>query len=156
MFGIKGMYEGKDYLIFNNSLIDNNKNKDDEIDEENLKNIEKLKYFSTMPQYEQKSKEWLEQRKGYIGGSEAGSLLGINKHESQYKYLERKLDENYTFINFEMVYHGNKHEDTAKHIYEALTNTHINEYGFIPAPDKNGKKSFYGASPDGIISEYKK
>ena len=46
MFGIKGMYEGKDYLIFNNSLIDNNKNKDDEIDEENLKNIEKLKYFS--------------------------------------------------------------------------------------------------------------
>lgn len=155
MFGIKGMYEGKDYLIFNNSLIDNNKNKDDEINEENLKNIEKLKYFSTMPQYEQKSKEWLEQRKGYIGGSEAGSLLGINKHEPQYKYLERKLDENYTFINFEMVYHGNKHEDTAKHIYEALTNTHINEYGFIPAPDKNGKKSFYGASPDGIISEYK-
>lgn len=155
MFGIKGMYEGNDYIIFNNSLIDDNRNTDDKLNKQNLKDIEKLKYFSTMPQYEQKSKEWLEQRKGYIGGSEAGSLLGVNKHEPQYKYLERKIDENYTFINFEMVYHGNKYEDAAKHIYEALTNTYVNEYGFIPAQDKEGRKAIFGASPDGIISEYK-
>lgn len=153
--GIKGMYNGNDYIIFNNSLIDINKDNDDILTEQNIKDIKKLKYFSTLPQYEQKSKEWLEQRKGYIGGSEAGSILGVNHYEPQYKYLEKKLDDNYQFINFEMVYHGNKHEDSAKHIYEALTNTHINEYGFIPAPDRNGKKAIFGASPDGIISEFK-
>lgn len=155
VFGIDGMYEGEDYIIFNNLLIDYKKNEDDELSQQNKEDIEKLKYFATLPQYEQKSKEWLEQRKGYIGGSEAGSLLGMNKHEPQYKYLERKIDDNYQFINFEMVYHGNKHEDTAKHIYEALTNTHVYEYGFIPGPSKNGIKTIFGASPDGIVSEYK-
>lgn len=153
-FNIPGMYEGEDYIIFNEELIDTNINNDDKLTKEHNKIKEQLKYFDSIPQYEQKSKEWLEQRKGYIGGSEAGSLLGMNKHETQYKYLERKIDENYQFINFEMVYHGNKHEDTAKLIYECLTNTHVNEYGFIPY-NGNDYKKIFGASPDGIVSEYK-
>ncbi len=152
-FNIPGMYEGIDYIIINDSLIDKNNN-DDNLNEKHIRIKEKLDYFNTIPQYEQKSKEWLEQRKGYIGGSEAGSLLGMNHYEPQYKYLEKKIDENYQFINFEMVYHGNKHEDTAKLIYESLTNTHVNEYGFIPFNGNEFKKIF-GASPDGIVSEFK-
>jgi putative phage-type endonuclease len=151
---IKNLNYGKD-LIFNNSLIDKNYGKDDEITEEKYNKMKKkLDFYDALPQYEQKSINWLNQRRNYICGSEAGSVLGLNSHEDQYEYLLNKISENNKFINFELVYHGNKHEDDAKHVYEALTNTHVSEYGFIPGC-RNEKISIYGASPDGIVSCYK-
>ena len=152
---IKNLNYGND-LIFNNDLIDTKYGKDDDIIEEKYnKSKERLEYFEALPQYEQKSVNWLNQRKNYICGSEAGSVLGYNDHEAQYEYFLNKINENNSkFINFELVYHGNKHEDDAKHVYEALTNTHVLEYGFIPGV-RNKKISIYGASPDGIVSCYK-
>ena len=57
-FNIPGMYEGEDYIIFNEELIDTNIDNDDKLTKEHNKIKEQLKYFDSIPQYEQKSKEW--------------------------------------------------------------------------------------------------
>ena len=51
-FNIPGMYEGEDYIIFNEDLIDTNINNDDKLTKEHNKIKEQLKYFDSIPQYE--------------------------------------------------------------------------------------------------------
>ena len=80
---------------------------DDEISESNKVIDEQLKYWKQLPQYPQKSKEWLNQRSMYIGGSESGAALGVNHYEPVYKFIWKKL-ETIPFTDFTAVYHGNK------------------------------------------------
>jgi len=56
-----------------------------------------------------------------------------------------------TFQNNEATYHGKKHEDIAKLIYEYRMNVRIKEFGMVEHPDVK----CIGASPDGIVTPFK-
>lgn len=157
----------ENYIILDNipKLTSNTTDKeqyDDELTEYNNTKSLICNYWKSIPQFEQKSNEWLNQRKNYIGGSEAGAILGYNHYEPQFKAIEKKLI-TIPIINKIHTYHGNKYEDVAILIYEWLRNVRIDNYGFLPhnlLPNNinvNNRKdiNFIGASPDGIISDYK-
>ena len=63
--------------------------------------------------------------------------------------IVKKLRE--TFQNNEFTYHGKKHEDIAKLIYEYRMNIRVKEFGMVAHP----KYNFLGASPDGIACPHK-
>ena len=156
-------YLNNSYIIFDNiPELKSFDNKDDELTDYNINKSLICNYWKSIPQFEQKSDEWLNQRKHYIGGSEAGAFLGYNHYEPQYKAIQKKLI-NIPIINKIHTYHGNKYEDVAILVYEWLRNIRVDSYGFLPhniLPNNikvNNRKNinFIGASPDGITSDYK-
>lgn len=141
------------YIIIDNDRVNTLiENKDDVITQtvnDNQNIIEKLKQY---PQYEQKSKEWFEQRKHRIGGSESACVLDMNHFEPQYNFIKKKISDVPFVMNFKNLYWGNATEMAAIHLYEYLYNVSIDEYGFLP----HETLSFIGASPDGIVGKYKR
>ncbi len=97
----------------------------------------------------QRSPEWYVQRDGKITASDAGVVIGENKYEQPYRMIVKKTRE--TFQNNEATYHGKKHEDIAKLIYEYRMNVHVHEFGMVP----HETVTCIGASPDGIVTPYK-
>lgn len=142
-----------DYIIINqniNDLADNEYQFNDKQNKESIRCKKIIKYLKTLPKSEQKSFAWIRTRRNYLGGSEAGTIISANKYEPYYKIILKKVHE-IPFLNFAATYVGNKYENTAKAVYEFITNTIVDEYGFVP----HRTISFIGASPDGIVSEYK-
>lgn len=141
-----------DYIIINvpgNSVNDVKQYNDPET-EDIIKFRNTVRKLKEIPKHEQKSIQWLKQRSQFIGGSEAGTLIDANHYEPYYKLIVKKISE-VPFLNFSAVYVGNKYETIATMLYEYLMNVRVDEYGFIP----HNNISFIGASPDGIIGEYK-
>jgi len=145
MIGPKGTY-----IIVNDNRIDTlNEEKDDEnINKEIWKQIDHLKSF---PQFEQKSKEWLIQRRERIGGSESAACLGLNHYEPQYNFIRKKIRYE-PFPTTKIIWWGNATEDVARELYEYLYNVQVEEYGSLPHETYN----FIAASPDGIVGRYKR
>ncbi len=139
------------YIIVNNNRIDTlNEDKDDEnINKEIWKQIDHLK--NDFPQYEQKSREWLIQRRERIGGSESGACLGYNHYEPQYNFIRKKIKYE-PFKTTPVIWWGNATEDVARELYEYLYNVQVEEYGSLP----HEKYNFIAASPDGIVGKYKR
>jgi putative phage-type endonuclease len=98
----------------------------------------------------QRSPGWYLQRDGKITASDAGTVIGENKYEQPYKMILKKLRE--TFQNNEFTYHGKKYELIATLIYEYRFDVHTEEFGMVGHEQYN----FLGASPDGIVSQYKR
>lgn len=138
------------YIIVNDNRINTlNEDKDDDnIDKTIWKQIEHLKSY---PQYEQKSKEWLIQRRERIGGSESAACLGLNHYEPQYNFIKKKIKYE-PFVTSEIIWWGNATEDVARELYEYLYNVQVEEYGSLPHEIYN----FIAASPDGIVGKYKR
>ena len=138
------------YIIVNNNRINtlNDDKDDDNIDKTIWDKIEHLKSF---PQYEQKSKEWLIQRRERIGGSESAACLGCNHYEPQYNFIRKKV-KRVPFETTEIIWWGNATEDVARELYEYLYNVQVEEYGSLP----HEKYNFIAASPDGIVGKYKR
>lgn len=112
-----------------------------------FENIEK---FNIIENIEQKSQEWLEERKQLIAASESGYLLGIKGFGTMLNYLCGKigLPTNQNKLAYkESIQHGNIFEDVSRIIYESRNNVIVREYGLI----KSNKNPILGASPDGII-----
>lgn len=145
---IDGVNDTDDYKL--TDFADNDNQFDDIIDDDSKKREELLDYWKSLEQYEQKSMDWLKQRSQYLGGSEAGAVLGVNHYEPQYKIIWKKL-ETIPFGDFTAVYHGNKYEDVAIMVYEWIFNIKVDEYGFLP----HRTIKWMGASPDGITSSFK-
>lgn len=99
---------------------------------------------------EQRSKEWFEMRDGKITASDGGTVIDLNHHEPQYKFILKKTI-GLPFISNVFVYHGKKLEEIAVMIYEYRMNVKCEEFGLIGHP----KYKFLGASPDSIVSQYK-
>ena len=137
------------YIIANNTRININNDKDDDDIDKSI--WDKLNYLQSIPQYEQKSKEWLEQRKNRIGGSESAACLGLNHYETQYNFIKHKVLTK-PFITTNIIWWGNATEDVARNLYEYLYDVKVDEYGSIPSSEY----SFIAASPDGIVSKYKR
>lgn len=122
----------------------------DIIDKDIERRAKMLNYFLKIEYYDQKSKEWIQQRESKITASDIGCVLGENNYEATYKFIIKKVSKLPFKGNMNM-YHGNKYENVAAMIYEYRMNVRIKEFGLI----EHLNIKFLGASPDGIISEFK-
>ena len=112
---------------------------------------EQVKYLTTLPHYEQKSKEWYEMRQTMLSASDWGTILGVNSYAKPDSVLLKKCGEESFFPKVAMsaMAWGNKYEDVAISIYEHRNQTKVYEFGCIRHPFID----HLGASPDGITNE---
>ena len=109
------------------------------------------KYIESQPQYEQKSQEWLNQRKNYITASSGAEAIGESKYKTMKSFAIDKAGLGKPFKENANVWHGKKSETIATCIFEEIFNVKIGEFGLIPHLRKDGTHiPFLGASPDGI------
>lgn len=99
---------------------------------------------------EQRTPEWFKMRDGKITASDGGTVVNMNHHEAQFKFILKKTM-NPPFLSNEFVHHGKKYEDVATAIYEYRMNVLTDEFGLIGHPVYD----FLGASPDRICTKYK-
>ena len=100
---------------------------------------------------EQRSPEWFAMRNNKITASDAGMVLGLNKYEAQYQFVLNKVFGK-EFISNEFCYHGKKFEQVVTMYYEYNYDVIVDEFGLLG----HSKYDFLGASPDGIVSKYKR
>jgi len=93
---------------------------------------------------------WYEMRNGKITASDGGTVLDVNSHEAQYKFILKKTTD-VPFLSNKFVHHGKKYEEIATIIYEYRMNVSTSEFGLICHP----KYKFLGASPDRICNHFK-
>ena len=89
-------------------------------------------------------------RDGKITASDGGTVVDVNHHEQQYKFVLKKTTDT-PFLANEFCHHGKKYEDVATMIYEYRMNVLTDEFGLIGHP----KYDFLGASPDRICTRFK-
>lgn len=138
----------------NNILLDNCKDYFTKLEES-------ISYLDNHPFYEQKSDEWLSQRKTMLTGTDAGKViairLGKEKEEKLFQIAKDKLDmkkilqvaniSHFKITAYAMT-HGNIYEDVSLAIYESRNKVKVKEYGLI----KSNNSNFIGASPDGVVT----
>jgi len=98
----------------------------------------------------QRSPEWFQMRETMITASDGGVIVGMNPYEPDYSFIIKKVHGK-PFETSQPCYHGKKLEQVATMIYEYRMNVKVMEFGLCQHPIYN----FLGASPDGIVSEYK-
>lgn len=127
------------------------------------KTIRHLNFLKNIEKYDQRSKEWLEQRKNKLTSSDAATALGINPYKKPIELLLEKCGAESSFEGNESTLHGQKYEDEAISKYEMLMSKVNHTFGMIsfsdldPIRKENGyekyidkKYHFLGGSPDGI------
>jgi putative phage-type endonuclease len=102
-----------------------------------------------LPQYEQRTTEWFNQRKGVLTASDVPTALGENKYKSQWQLLLDKCGAGKPFTGNEATRWGNHYEDIAIEKYSAIKNKVVHSFGLIIHPDH----PWLGGSPDGITSD---
>lgn len=129
--------------------------------------LEKLAFIKRIPQYPQKSEEWLNQRKTKLTSSDAATALGLNPYQKPIELLFSKNNAGKPFNGNEASFHGQKYETEAANLYEALMGKTNYEYGLISfnsmKPIRKENKltlwlkehpeidtSFIAGSPDGV------
>lgn len=136
--------------IKNNSVVKTPVINDDILNEKWEKRYNQFIALSRIKFPEQRSPEWFEQRKTSITASACGTILGRDKYNSPYKFLEEKISP--TFKPNINCYHGTKYEEIAKIIYEEMYDVKVREFGLLKHPTHD----LIAASPDGICSDKKK
>jgi len=118
-----------------------------------MANKNKVQELLNIPLVEQKSEQWYEMRRNLITASDFAQALGQGKFGSQADIFKKKVrpeDESAASFSNPFFQWGNMFEPVANDVYSILhSNVVIHEFGLLPHP----KKSFFGASPDGI-TEY--
>jgi len=109
----------------------------------------RVKLLQKIPQFEQRSQEWYDLRKGMITASDIATVTSDNPYQKPITVLRKKcgLDDKFTGNKF--TEWGIKYEQIANMIYEKDYNTTVIEFGLIQHP----YISFLGASPDGITAD---
>ena len=123
---------------------------DDKLTPQEKKRQDIFKHLDSIEYPEQRSDEWFVQRREKITASDGGCVVGMNKYEPQWKFVQKKVIE-MPFQNNVFCYHGKKLEEIATMVYEYRMNVKVKEFGMICHP----KIQMLGASPDGIVSPYK-
>jgi len=141
--------KGEEYGPYGTQWV-HDKQVDDILDEKAIKFGKQFDVLRAIVLPEQKSDEWFAMRNGKITASDGGTVLDVNSHEPQFKFIIKKT----LFPPFEsnvFVHHGTKYEDVSTMIYEYRMNVMTDEFGLIGHP----KYNFLGASPDRICNKYK-
>jgi len=121
--------------------------------------LQKIKDLQKIPQWPQKSIEWLKQRKGKLTSSDSATALGINPYETPEKLFFKKCGISEPFTGNEATKHGERYESEAIDIYCKIMNKKNYEFGLISYDDISERKehydipyslSFLAGSPDGV------
>jgi len=142
--------ERKDLLPYSKQWIHDDQIDDDISSKEIKSRIIKYNNLCKLIFYEQRSKEWFEQRERSITASALACVLGKDHYSPQYQFIINKV-EGGSFAGTYATHHGKKLEDVAVLIYEYRMNVRIKGFGCIEHP----KYPFLACSPDGIINHYK-
>ena len=103
-----------------------------------------------IPQYEQRSPEWFEQRRNAITASDMPTVLKENEYKTPWSLLLDKCDSNpKPFIGNEATRWGTHYEDTAIEKYSEIKNKKVLAFGLLIHPDY----PWLGGSPDGITTD---
>lgn len=113
-----------------------------------------IKFLREVPQHEQRTTEWYEDRWNMISASSAWKALSSDAHKNNliYEKCTPLNTEKYASVNVDSPFHwGQKYEPLSIIIYEDKYNTKVEDFGCIPHQEfKN-----IGASPDGINTDPK-
>ena len=113
-----------------------------------------------MEQHTQKSKEWLEQRRGKFTSSNLDCLLVTGKSESTlgagaitlcYEKLAERLSTETRSFKSQYTDWGIDHEEEAIKFFEDNSSFEVDEAFFVSAPDDMSEIS--GGSPDGYVTK---
>lgn len=99
-----------------------------------------------LPQYEQRTPEWFDQRKGKLTASDLDAVCGNNKYQSKTEVLFKKNGVSPPFTGNVATRHGQKYEDEAIELYCKQYNKRSFDFGLLPHPSIG----FLAGSPDGI------
>lgn len=115
----------------------------------------KIKKLLSIPQYEQRSLEWFEQRKDKLTSSDAGSILGLNPYENYTGVLFKKCGAGKPFIGNEATQWGQTYEDEAIEKYCKVFNKKNFNFGLISYTDvhTDNEYNWLAGSPDGIVED---
>ena len=115
---------------------------------------EVVDFLKTLPQHEQRTKEWYDARINSIGASESSAIFGLNPYESVNKLILKKcgvVNQSDQKRMKAVCEHGVKYEPVIQDMYCRDKNTSILEFGSIRHQDE--ELSIITASPDGITPE---
>ncbi len=115
----------------------------------------KIEKLLKIPQFEQRSPEWFNQRKDKLTSSDASTVLGINPYSKEEELLFKKCGIEKPFIGNVATLHGQKYEDEAIELYCSITNRTNYDFGLlcysdVYNKDVNENHKFLAGSPDGI------
>lgn len=110
----------------------------------------RVKAIKKIPQFAQKSKEWIEQRKECLTATAIAVVIDEDPYNYPIDMLMDKCDRGKPFDAFKNAHHGNKYEEIANMFYGFRNNVKVAEYGMIQHPTNK----YIGASPDGICDRY--
>lgn len=152
---VEGKYKGvlrtdKKYGPYGTDNYHSNNTQDDQISDDILRRTRVYRELASRYYPAQRSKEWFEMRDKMITASDGGTIVGVNPYEQPFSFITKKVFGKPFETNIDC-YHGKKYEQVATSIYEYRMNVKVKEFGLCQHP----KYSFLGASPDGIVSEYK-
>ena len=124
--------------------------------EKNRVNITKLTStidkLRNVPQHEQRTPEWYEDRWNMVSASSAWKALSSDSYKNSLIYEKcTPIDTSkYASVNVDSPFHwGQKYEPLSIQIYEDKYQTKVEDFGCIPHP----QYSNIGASPDGINTD---
>ena len=103
-----------------------------------------------IPQFEQRSPEWFEQRNNAITASDMPTVLGENAYKTPWTLLQDKCAANpKPFVGNAATKWGTHYEDTAIEKYSEIKNKVVLSFGLLIHPDHD----WLGGSPDGITTD---
>jgi putative phage-type endonuclease len=103
-----------------------------------------------LPQFEQRSPEWFEQRNNAITASDMPTVLNENPYKKPMSLLTDKCNANpKPFVGNEATKWGTYYEDIALGIYSKIKNKQVLSFGLLIHPDY----PWLGGSPDGITTD---
>jgi len=105
-----------------------------------------VNYLKTIPQFEQRTKEWFDFRKNNIGASEGAIIFGKSIFSNEKKLLLKKCGHSEPYVTNPACQHGTKYEPVIQLLYENKNDTVLYEFGSIAHPEY----PMISASPDGI------
>jgi len=114
-----------------------------------------IKKLQLIPQFKQKSQDWLDQRKLYLTSSDAATAIGINPYSKPEELLFKKCGVSIPFTGNIATRHGEKYEDEAIEKYCSALGMKNYEFGLIPyakvsRDNPNDSYNFLAGSPDGL------
>jgi putative phage-type endonuclease len=114
-------------------------------------NMDKIMRYKLLPNYKQKSKEWLEQRNNYLTASTIAAAIGLAGNTARNNLLLNKVSNGQIggFNGNSATHWGNKYEPVANALYSFRNQIEIHSFGMVTNP----KYEILGISPDGITEE---
>lgn len=115
-----------------------------------IKRRKRIVKIKKIPQHEQKSDEWLQQRSQCLTATAIATALDEDPYKYPAELLLDKCGRAPPFEENENVHHGKKYEQIGTMFYSFRNNILVAEYGLI----QHDKYDFIGASPDGICEKH--